>query len=91
MATDSLYLQSLGTVEVRGITPEEMALLWRSAQRTTRGNIKATKWLLLVGSLVLGVTSPRMNKKRAESFIKKNAKDAARLAEAIISLTTREP
>jgi len=87
---ESLYLQSLGTVRIRGLNKQEIALLWSNTKRTTCGNIKATKWLLLVGSLVIGVTSPRMNKASAETFIKQHAKDAALVAERIISLTTSE-
>jgi len=93
MATEShksLYLQSMGFIEVRRLTMQEVAVLWRNAQRTACGNQDALKWVLLMGGLSLGISKPKMTRSDIESFIKKHAKEAAHVAEAIISLTTRE-
>ena len=84
---ESLYLQSLGDVRIRGLTTREVALLWRSALRSARGNKSAFNGMLLVGCLSLGISRPRLNRDEVEMFVKRHAKEAALVAERIISLT----
>ena len=85
---ESLYLQSLGTIEVRGLTQQEVALLWQGAKRTAHGNQSAIKGALLIGCLSLGIFRPRMKRPEIEAFIKHHAKEAAQASSLIIILTT---
>ena len=87
---ESLYVDSLGgRVTVRGLTAPEAALREGAARRKARGDRDALRWLLLVGSLSLGLVEPRLTRKGAEMYAKTHAPDAARLVTRIMEKTNR--
>ena len=87
----SLFVASLGNVTVRGLAYNESLLLAHAAKKISRGNIKAMKWLLLIGSLTLGIVNPHKTRSEVEEWVKSNAKDAAQVAVEISGLTEKRP
>lgn len=86
----SLFVSSMGSVVVRNLTLEELALISHSSKQISRGNKDAMKWIMLVCSLSMGIVSPPMDRAKVEILVKKHAKDAARIATEIASLTMSE-
>lgn len=87
---ESLYAESLGgRVLVRGLTAPEVALMEHGARRTARGDKDALRWLLVVGSLSLGLVQPRLTARGAELYAKAHAQDAARIVTRIMEITNR--
>lgn len=84
---ESLFVMGIGQVTIRGLTVNESAALYVMARKKSLGNQKAMKWILLIGTLCIGVVAPKMSKDKAEDLIKRNAKDASRLAIRIVELT----
>lgn len=84
---ESLFVKNMGHVTLRGLTIQESAALYVTARKKSLGNQKAMKWLLLIGTLHIGIYNPQMTTVSVEEFVKRNPKDAAKLATRIIELT----